>query len=1560
VIRAVEAPEGAIGPPDSAQVLEEIKDSWAGGRGLADGDAHPSCYLKLTSHVHVNRRSGSFVDPAHPWMGDRFSHGFETTNELKVFRYSYRRPILPTAKIFQAGLNTGGACVLPAGWTSCRAGDSGAVGVAGGGGGVNSGGGQEASFCGDGSSEPRRMGRMKNGQFFDFRGDHNFDEVVTESDARTVNEDSEAYISHFLLYHETLAATPSALLNNSDYSQYFFHSVLQDLRSRNLELLVLMPDEVAKAPTVDDKWDKLFSKDDILHAATFSSIKEALRAPKGRQSPPMPQNFSMRHLDKGTKVVPLPYFSVDFSEYILGAMIERVSDSYDLYMTVFFLCHGLLEPKVGLSAVSGERVHREMLEVWKRVMRIMETTKYHDNGMREAPPHFYCRITHASSSHYKPYLVKGQWVPSRLTPDSNSNRRMDIFRCKMEDTEHAYMHLARSPDAYVTVEILRDEEPLLAFRVPWRTRTAGYMLETPTHLETSASRLDPWKGFDVSNPGHWSHDRLYMCVPGLETAPSKTTLPLYLEFVQHHLGMGVQHFFLGALFNWESKHMQLLLRVFESYVQDQTVSWSSSAGDGFDLVYSTAGLQWGRDNVKNFQVNMCTYFSKGMADYVGIWDFDEHFIPVGNNSNILDLIDSIESPVPIPYFHGSKLNTDVYPHWGVGGAKMGRGLADRDGHPLCYIILNAVVTLFAQAHTAVDPQHPWLGERFAHGSERNGHGLGFKKSIRPTRTIFQGGLHLAGSCRLPKPWNGCKKDVDFCYNEGPSLGQVFRLTKFPNGTAINFNINHRFDEITLEQDAYTVNADTQAYVNHLQYHRFWFGASAESLQVKSPYTSLYFPSVYRGLDNRDLVLPISLPELQQKPFPLPDHDWHDLIALHKDISAAAAMAGSDGSASSKFVISGSTADGGSEPVLPTFSTKLPHFAHDRSELFLASVIERESDSFNLFLTTFLLSHPMIEPKEDGTQALRVRNSSLADWTTAIVKFKQALYLPNGKRRRSPKYFCKLSNAEGEAPYLVEGDFVPNRLTPDIGANRRLDTFRCRMHNTREAYLKLARSSASVQVEIFRESQSLISFIVSWGTRTNGKMLDHAPVGANPPGLGPASASTITAVTSASKLDPWAGFDPLSPGKWKRDVIHLCVPGIESPPSRKNLPIYLEFLQHHINMGATHIHLTALFTWKSIHMARLLRVLKSYIDDGLVSVTSHATDGADYLYSVEGLSWMRDNIKINQVNMCVYLAKGVADYVGIWDVDEFFIPKGRFGNLLQVIQSTEGGGRSGAAAAGAAGGSTRVSKGSAEYNATNARLKAQSDAFSSSNPRLKPHEKRDLWQSTVSRTPEGRVFADRDGHPYCYLQLNSQVIPNREAVSSVDMNHLWIGEQFAHGPEPATSRLGLKFSFKKSIIPTANMFQIGLHMSGACKLDWRWNGCNDPSVEFCYGQTGEPKREWNLDLQYQPFNSDQRFDEIVTDDDTRKVDTGTEAVLYHFMLYRFYHAASNASILTTKNDYATKFFNATMQGLRKRNLDLLVSLPFEAPREHTADEGWADYNTVWATRKQDGVLAGIQQ
>ena len=37
------------------------------------------------------------------------------------------------------------------------------------------------------------------------------------------------------------------------------------------------------------------------------------------------------------EVVELPNFAIDYSEYLLGAMIERVAESYDLFTTMFFI-----------------------------------------------------------------------------------------------------------------------------------------------------------------------------------------------------------------------------------------------------------------------------------------------------------------------------------------------------------------------------------------------------------------------------------------------------------------------------------------------------------------------------------------------------------------------------------------------------------------------------------------------------------------------------------------------------------------------------------------------------------------------------------------------------------------------------------------------------------------------------------------------------------------------------------------------------------------------------------------------------------------------------------------------------------------------------------------------------------------------------------------------------------------------------------------------------------------------------------------------------------------------
>ena len=97
---------------------------------------------------------------------------------------------------------------------------------------------------------------------------------------------------------------------------------------------------------------------------------------------------------------------------------------------------------------------------------------------------------------------------------------------------------------------------------------------------------------------------------------------------------------------------------------------------------------------------MCLYYSKGAADYVGVWDYDEFFQPRGSNKNINDVIKAMESPSgPIAYFHPNDADSVAMYH---AGWKPQRGMADDSAHPFCYIMLNSEVT-YMKPNAFLDP-----------------------------------------------------------------------------------------------------------------------------------------------------------------------------------------------------------------------------------------------------------------------------------------------------------------------------------------------------------------------------------------------------------------------------------------------------------------------------------------------------------------------------------------------------------------------------------------------------------------------------------------------------------------------------------------------------------------------------------------------------------------------------------------------------------------------------------------------------------------------------------------
>ena len=138
-------------------------------------------------------------------------------------------------------------------------------------------------------------------------------------------------------------------------------------------------------------------------------------------------------------------------------------------------------------------------------------------------------------------------------------------------------------DTLMHIEIIRNNDSLIRFFVPWKTRKTGFMLDEPEGQ--IVTKFDPWKGFNKNKPGVWEMDNIHMCVPGWEDLPSKASLPIFFEFFEHHYLIGIDHIFTGILFGWESTHTKTILHIFGDYIDQNLLSITTHSGDGIDGAY---------------------------------------------------------------------------------------------------------------------------------------------------------------------------------------------------------------------------------------------------------------------------------------------------------------------------------------------------------------------------------------------------------------------------------------------------------------------------------------------------------------------------------------------------------------------------------------------------------------------------------------------------------------------------------------------------------------------------------------------------------------------------------------------------------------------------------------------------------------------------------------------------------------------------------------------------------------------------------------------------------------
>lgn len=256
-------------------------------------DKHPFCYITILAEVVFNK--GSSIDSQHPWMGDRFAHGCEPIENPQRKRYDWMKAIIPTELIFQGSISSPGACKLPLKWTSCGVDKNSTILIG------------NDSYCGDGLQNPAKN-NMSNNDI------HDFDYTVYNKDSYFLNMYNEGSIIHFLAADDLMGihASAHAVKTKSIYTQNYFPTVLQDIRRRGLELMIVVKDNIPIAPQSSRNWeDGGLVKDDMDTDVHHHLVKKILT------------KFPELHVDNIDSVrqdmnVELPNFAIDYSDYVLG------------------------------------------------------------------------------------------------------------------------------------------------------------------------------------------------------------------------------------------------------------------------------------------------------------------------------------------------------------------------------------------------------------------------------------------------------------------------------------------------------------------------------------------------------------------------------------------------------------------------------------------------------------------------------------------------------------------------------------------------------------------------------------------------------------------------------------------------------------------------------------------------------------------------------------------------------------------------------------------------------------------------------------------------------------------------------------------------------------------------------------------------------------------------------------------------------------------------------------------------------------------------------------------
>lgn len=315
-----------------------------------------------------------------------------------------------------------------------------------------------------------------------------------------------------------------------------------------------------------------------------------------------------------------------------------------------------------------------------------------------------------------------------------------------------------------------------------------------------------------------------------------------------------------------------------------------------------------------------------------------------------------------------------------------------------------------------------------------------------------------------------------------------------------------------------------------------------------------------------------------------------------------------------------------------YGADLPSFSFDFSEYFISAMIER-SDKYNdFYLTMLVLSHDVID-NTHSLHSISTEDEILHQWGYTLKTWNANSFHDYNNLA------CVIKNNDNRRPtfpYFSHLSWITDYH------NDSLAILRCKLKG-------LSNSSAdytSISVDIIRkknsrnylnitknhdQSSAIISFSVPWRNRFTGYGFNFF---------------------NSSNYDPWFK-ENTGPER-----THLCtslIRPLNPLLSIVGIPVILEYIEHHLMLGADHIFLPILLDWNSRYIQRYLTVLRSYINSGRVSIISLSLKGHD---DISGFNGIHINNKLAErifMNACIYMSKGIASYIITSKANQFVIP-----------------------------------------------------------------------------------------------------------------------------------------------------------------------------------------------------------------------------------------------------------------------------------------------------------------